>query len=191
MTEYMAGGRRRIDRVLAPEYLAELQTMDVADLRDRRAEADQEETDLSYARRLLHGRLDLLRAEREARESGRKTPAAGTSTDTELVARLTKILADNPRPSHGMGRHLARLRPSRIGENRREAERAVADVGGSDLARLSDAELLGALDHLEDVERRLSRSRREVQKVVDSLTAELARRYQSGQVAVAAPSSTA
>ncbi len=185
MTEYKAGGRRRIDRVLAPDYLADLDALDVAELRARRAEADQEETDLSYARRLLHGRLDLLRAEREAREAGQATPPPGTTSDAELVGRLSKILADRPRESHGLGRHLARLRPSRIGQNRREAERAVADVSSSDLSQLSDVELLGALDHLEDVERRVSRSRREVQKVVDTLTAELARRYQSGQVPVA------
>lgn len=184
MTEYMAGGRRRIDRVLAPDYLDGLDDIDITELRARRAEADQEETDLSYARRLLHGRLDLLRAEREAREQGVGSAPAGTTSDDELVGRLSRILADRPRESHGLGRHFARLRPSRIGENRREAERAVADVHGSDLAHLSDAELLGALEHLEDVERRVSRSRRDVQRVVDSLTAELARRYQSGQVAV-------
>lgn len=186
MTEYLAGGRRRIDRVLAPDYLVDLGSMEVTELRARRAEADQEETDLSYARRLLHGRLDLLRAEREARESGQAAPLPGVSTDTELVDRLSKILADRPREAHGMGRHLSRLRPSRIGQNRREAERAVADVGSSDLSRLTDEELIGALERLEDVERRVSKSRREVQRVVDSLTAELARRYQSGQVTVSA-----
>lgn len=186
MSEYMAGGRRRIDRVLAPDYLDGLDDLDVAELRARRAEADQEETDLSYARRLLHGRMDLLRAEREARENGERTPEPGTSTDAELVGRLSRILADRPSAAHGLGRHLTRLRPTRIGENRREAERAVADVGSSDLAQLTDAQLLGSLDHLEDVERRVSRSRREVQRVVDTLTAELARRYQSGQVPVAA-----
>ncbi len=187
MTEYMAGGRRRIDRVLAPDYLTGLATIEITELRARRAEADQEETDLSYARRLLQGRLDLLRAEREARESGQGAPAAGTSSDDELVSRLAKVLADRPRESHGLGRHLSRLVPSRIGENRREAERAFADVHGSDLAHLSNPELIGALDHLEDVERRVSRSRRDVQRVVDALTAELARRYQAGQVPVALP----
>ena len=63
----------------------------------------------------------------------------------------------------------------------------MADVGGSDLRQLTDAELLGALDNLEDVERRLSRSRRMVQEVVDTLTTEIARRYQSGEVPISLP----
>ena len=70
MTEYVVGGRRRIDRVLAPEYLDGLDGLGMEELRSRKAEAEQEETDLSYARRLLQGRLDILRAEREARKLG-------------------------------------------------------------------------------------------------------------------------
>ncbi len=189
MTEYVVGGRRRIDRVLAPEYLDGLDGLGMEELRSRKAEAEQEETDLSYARRLLQGRLDILRAEREARQNGEPGfgQSAGQATDAELAERLSKILTDSPRRSHGLGRHLSRQRPSRVGENRREAERAVADIGGSDLAHLSDPELTGALDHLEDVERRLSRSRRQVQVVADTLTAEIARRYQSGQVPISLP----
>jgi hypothetical protein len=190
MTEYVVGGRRRIDRVLAPDFLDGLDGLDMDDLRARKAEAEQEETDLSYARRLLQGRLDILRAEREARENGEPGfggQPAGQASDAELADRLSKILADSPRRSHGLGRHLARQRPSRVGENRREAERAVADIGGSDLAHLTNPELIGALEHLEDVERRLSRSRRQVQVVADTLTAEIARRYQSGQVPISLP----
>lgn len=185
----MVGGRRRIDRVLDPTYLDDLETLELGELRERKAEAEQEETDLSYARRLLQGRLDLLRAESAAREKGESLAgkAPGESSDDELVQRLTDVLADGERRTHGLGRHLAGLRPSRVGETRREAERAVADVGGSDLAHLSDPELIGALEHLTDVESRLSRSRRAVQNVADRLTAELARRYQVGQVPISLP----
>ncbi len=188
MTEYMVGGRRRIDRVLAPGFAVGLDDLDLDELRARRAEAEQEETDLSYARRLLQGRLDILRAEREARENGEPGfgPGPGQSTDAQLAERLAKVLADGPRSTRGLGRHLS-YEPTRVGENRREAERAVADVGGSDLRQLTDAELLGALDNLEDVERRLSRSRRMVQEVVDTLTTEIARRYQSGEVPISLP----
>ena len=108
----------------------------------------------------------------------------GQQTVTE---RLAKALADPPRQSRGLGRHLSALLPSRIGENRREAERAVSDVGGSDLAHLGEPELRGAIDHLADVEARLSRSRRQVQNVVDRLTGEIARRYQAGHVPIALP----
>ncbi len=192
MTEYMVGGRRRIDRVLAPEFLDGVDTLPMEELRIRKAEAEQEETDLSYARRLVQGRLDILRAENEARakgEAGLSGRPPGEATDAELADRLSRVLSDGdgPRRTHGLGRHLAGLRPSRVGQSRREAERAVADVGGSDLAHLADAELAGALEHLADVEARLSRSRRAVQQVADRLTAEIARRYQAGQVPIALP----
>ena len=67
MSEFMAGGRRRVDRVLAPDYLVGLSQLSLEEVRARRAEAEQEEVDLSYARRLLQGRVDILRAEQDYR----------------------------------------------------------------------------------------------------------------------------
>jgi anti-sigma-K factor RsiG len=176
MTEFVAGGRRRIDRVLAPDYLEGLAGLSLDEVRVRRAEADQEEVDLSYARRLLQGRIDILRAEQQRRR-GEGPLAAPLRGDAAIVEALKRILTDEPRPANGGGRHLG-VQPSRVGEHRREAERAVADVGGSDLAAMDDFRLAEALDSLTDVEARVSRSRRQVQNVVDQLTAEIARRYQ-------------
>jgi hypothetical protein len=178
MTEFLAGGRRRIDRVLAPEFLQGLDGLDLDEVRSRRTDADQEEVDLSYARRLLQGRIDILRAE-QARRQGTGPLGSPPRTDGEIVEALTWILADERREDHGFGRHMSG-QPSRVGEHRREAERAVADVGGSDLPSLDDAQLAAAIDELGDIESRVSRSRRQVQTVVDALTEEVARRYQVG-----------
>jgi hypothetical protein len=179
LTGYLAGGRRRIDRVLAPGFLDGIDVLDLDEVRIRRAEADQEEVDLSYARRLLQGRLDILRAEKQRRAGdGPLLPALGTRDDQAIVEALKRILADGPRTDRGMGRHMA-AEPSRVGEHRREAEAAVADVGGSDLNAMDDPALDAAIDRLGDIETRVSKARREVQKVVDELTAEVARRYTS------------
>ena len=98
---------------------------------------------------------------------------------------LSRILADGgPRVDHGMGRYLGNVEPTRVGEHRREAERAVADVGSSDLAAMSDAVLVEAVEHLGDIEKRVSRTRRSVQVVVDALTEEVARRYATGEIAI-------
>ena len=70
MTAPMAGGRRRIDRVLAEDFLADLDSADLETLRAMRAEAEQEEVDLSYVRRLIQGRIDIADAERHRRVSG-------------------------------------------------------------------------------------------------------------------------
>ena len=71
---YQVGGRRALDRVLAPDFLDDLQGMDLPTLREHRTVAEQEEADLSYARRLIQGRLDLLGAEEAAPRRGRRRP---------------------------------------------------------------------------------------------------------------------
>ena len=184
MTEFMPGGRRRVDRVLAPDFLVGLSELGLDEVRARRAEAEQEEVDLSYARRLLQGRLDILRAEQDSRETDGGM-IREPRTDVEIVGALARILADGgPRTDHGMGRYLGSVEPTRVGEHRREAERAVADVGSSDLAAMSDAVLAEAVEHLGDIETRVSRTRRRVQAVVDTLTEEIARRYATGEIAI-------
>lgn len=182
MTEYLPGGRRRVDRVLAPPFLKGITELPLEEVRARRVDADQEEADLSYARRLLQGRIDILRAEQSGRH-GEGSLVGRPHTDTEIVGALSRILGSDTRNDHGLGRYLG-SGPTRIGEHRREAERAVADVGGSDLAALDDVELQEAIDRLVSIEGRVSRTRREVQRVVDTLTQEVARRYISGEITV-------
>ena len=59
MTAPMAGGRRRVDRVLDPEFVADLAGTDLRTLSAKRLDAEQEEVDLSYVRRLIQGRVDI------------------------------------------------------------------------------------------------------------------------------------
>jgi hypothetical protein len=64
--EVVRGGQRRIDRVLDPGFVAGVGQLDLAELHARREEA--EEADISFLRRLLQGRLDILRAELDVEE---------------------------------------------------------------------------------------------------------------------------
>jgi hypothetical protein len=177
------GGRRRIDQVLAGDFLDGLHDLPVEELRARRTEADQEETDLSYARRLLHGRLDLLRAEQAARTGGEDAPGDGVQTTEELVASLARTLADPPGPSHGMGKH-GLVEPSRVGEHRRAAEAAVADPATSNPAGMSDDELASAVERFDGLQREVGEQRAAVQKAADALSEELGRRYREGLLTV-------
>ena len=61
----MSGGRRRIDKVLADDFIADLEKIDIGDLRERRLEAEQEEADLSYVRRMLQGRCGSAKPARQ------------------------------------------------------------------------------------------------------------------------------
>jgi hypothetical protein len=173
------GGRRRIDQVLAGDFLDGLQDLPVEELRARRTEAEQEETDLSYARRLLHGRLDLLRAEQAARTGGADAPGDGVQSTEELVASLARTLADPPGPSHGMGKH-GLVEPSRVGEHRRAAEAAVADPATSNPAGMSDEDLAAAVERFDGLQREVGEQRAAVQKAADALSEELGRRYREG-----------
>ena len=169
--------------MLAPEFVTGLAELDLDGVRARRSEADQEEADLSYARRLLQARLDILRAE-QGRRAGGTAINLHPRSDAEIVETLAHILADEPRADRGMGRFLS-AEPSRVGEHRREAERAVSDLSDSDPTALSSEELTGAIRRLAEIEARVSRIRHEVQTVVDALTDEIARRYTRGEVSFA------
>lgn len=175
MIEVRPGGRRRIDRVLGPGYLSDLSELPLSVLRERRDEAAQEETDLSYLRRLLHARIDIVRAEQERRSSG---------GERSVVDQLAAILADNAiGPATGSGRH-QRLEPSRAGEHRRFAESLIGDTDLSDVSSLSNEKLADALDTYADEEVSVSSYRREVQGVMDTINAEIATRYRKGTASV-------
>ena len=179
MTQYQQGGRRRIDRVLAPGFADGLDALDADQLASRHLEAEQEEADLSYVRRLLQGRLDLLRSEAARRADG--TPSTGPRTDAELAQELRRVLTDT-----GAGPakpHYTNVQPTRVGEHRREVEAIVADVELSDAPHLDDARLGEAMERLESLERRVSESRRQVQHVLDRLAAEVDLRVERGTIA--------
>ncbi len=171
----MPGGRRRIDRVLDPEFLEGVGDVTLADVRGRRHEAEQEEADLSYVRRLLQGRIDIVRAELSRRSGDERG---------SLVDQLAGILAEGTiGEARGSGHHNV-VEPSRVAENRRTVEQLVSDVGVSDVVNRSDEELAESLTRLTSYEAAVSRNRRRVQEVMDACTAEIARRYQSGEATV-------
>ena len=168
-------GNRRIDRVLAEDYLEGLQQLSLPEVRALRADAEQEEVDLSYLRRMIQGRLDILRAELNRRD--------GTG-DQDLVKGLAGILADEPRaPARGLGRH-STMEPSRADSHRRYVEALVADVDLSDVTARSTDELAHALRTLSEEEQGLSAKRRQVQQVMDACGAEITRRYRDGEADV-------
>ena len=168
-------GSRRIDRVLAEDYLDGLREASLADVRSLRDEAEQEEVDLSYLRRMVQGRLDVLRAEVARR---------GGAEGGDLVAGLAQILAEEPRsPARGLGRHTS-IEPSRVDQHRRYVEALVADVDLSDVSARSDEDIAKAQELLASEEQGLSSKRREVQRVMDACSAEITRRYRDGEADV-------
>jgi hypothetical protein len=175
MIEVRPGGRRRIDRVLAPGYIAGLAQLELVEVRARRDDAAQEETDLSYLRRLLHARIDIVRAEQRRRQEGGSAP---------VVTELARILAANALgPTTGSGRFQT-LEPSRPQAHRRTVEALISDVDLSDVGALSGEQLATALQAYRTEEASVSQRRHEVQHVMDTLNAEIGARYASGTASV-------
>jgi anti-sigma-K factor RsiG len=167
---------RRLDRVLAADFTTGLGGLPLAELRERRVDALAEEGDLSYLRRVLHGRIDILAAESGRRTDGDSSP---------LVGRLTEILVDAPSARSASTRHLALSRtPPPAGEYRAALEARLRELAVPDLADCSDVTLRSAATALAGYEREVSDLRRKVQSVVDECAAELARRYREGEAAV-------
>jgi len=74
------------------EALPEFSTLSDDDLRDLIRRLAEEENEVSYRRRLLHGKIDILRAELVTRLQ--KQVGEGDSTHSEVdLDRLTEILA--------------------------------------------------------------------------------------------------
>lgn len=161
--------------MLAPGYLDDLRALSLDEVRALRQDAEQEETDLSYLRRLLQGRIDILHAALDRR--------LGSSAQGRVVDQLAEILADQPSERPPLGRHLS-TEPSRVGEYRRGMERMIADVDLSDVTARSEAEIRSAMESLAACERAVSRNRRAVQRIADACRSEVARRYRTGEAQV-------
>jgi hypothetical protein len=171
-----AGGAA-VDELLDPAFLRDVERRPMSDVRQLRRRAEQEEVNLSYTRRLLQGRLDIVRRElqRRAEHDGRS-----------LVDLLPEILAEKGRgPAHGLGRHQT-LQPAAPDVHESWVHGLTPDVDLSDVAGLPDADLQSAARALAAAEGSLSERRRGVQHVMDTLAGELARRYRNGEADVAA-----
>lgn len=165
--------RRRIDQVLDPEFVEGLGEFDLDEIRTRRQLAGDVENELSYYRRLLHGRLDLIRFELR-RRSGEETRS--------LIEALPEILADSEQPGtpHRSGRYEVPDLPVLPDVGRREIDHV---LGGDVLIRigeLTDDELNAAVESISEMEAEISERRKSVQQVEDALVEELASRYRVG-----------
>lgn len=157
------------------------------ELRSLRRDAQRNEADLSYVRRLLQGRIDILRAEL-ARRGGAAAPdppagPAGPTAVSAVVERLPEILTDAPARRRSSARHVTVCTP-RGEEFRRLAAEMLAEVGLSDLGARTDQELGAAMGRLVRYEQQVSHRRRQLQRTADDCGAEIARRYREGEAQV-------
>ncbi|MDP8960848.1 MAG: hypothetical protein M3N32_04430 [Actinomycetota bacterium] len=188
-------GRRRLDRILARGYLDDLAGRSTHEIRAMRDECEEEESAISFARRMLQGKLDILRAEALRRHD------SGTNGDVQsLLDALPQILSDRGGPDRGgpearaggpddVPARLLRPRAPRslvpsVDYQRREGERLVEEHTLALLEEKSTEELSEMVHLVTEKERELSELRRQLFDRLDALQEELTRRYQRGEASV-------
>ncbi|WP_049567779.1 hypothetical protein [Streptomyces sp. SBT349] len=150
-----------------------LPELGLPELRALRRAALREERDLSFVRRLLQGRIDILQAERRRR----------IAQEPGLLDQLPRILADGPSRQRSSARHVTLGTPLSE-EYRQLTEEMLGQVELSDLSALDDDELHDALGRLARWEAHVSRRRQELHRTADGCGAEIARRYREGEAQV-------
>ena len=165
--------RRRIDIVLETEYLENLADLELNEVRRRRDTAEDVEAQISYYRRLLHGRMDLLDFELR-RRSG--------DEERSILEALPEILASGMvLGSEPNLKHIETMPPLPSVTGRRLIDKIMDDGVLANLPELADAEIHEAIDRLRDVENQLSGQRRQLHQVIDTLQDEMVARYRSQQ----------
>ncbi|MDQ8704811.1 hypothetical protein RCO28_20275 [Streptomyces sp. LHD-70] len=159
-----------------PEH--DLAVLRLPEVRALRRTSQQDEADLSYVRRLLQGRIDILRA-----ELARRRDPAVPAPDPDMVARLSEILTDTPSRHRSSARHVTVGTPH--GEEYRSlAAEMLGEVELSDLEARTDDELHAAMGRLVRYEQQVSHRRQLLQRTADDCSAEIARRYREGEAQV-------
>jgi hypothetical protein len=171
----------RIDAILSPDYVDDLPSLAMAEVRKRRDESQEAADELSYLRRLVQGRLDIVHADMERRASG------GEPEDVAaLVERLEKgeIIAESTRAG-GLGRLPATFGPVDMdGWISDELDAIVNADKLTALHDLDDDEVRQIAERLSDVERKVSDQRGALHDVANRLQEEIVRRYKSGEASV-------
>lgn len=164
----MPSERRRLDQVKDPEFVSDLETISLDELRNRRDLADDVENELSYYRRILHGRLDLLAFEQRRRRG---------EEDRSLIDALTEILTGRDRVGGSSGRHLSTELPDIPLNGRRHLDQILGNDLMARLGEMDESELAEAASELAELEAEISGVRQDVQGILDLLHAEVINRY--------------
>jgi Mg2+ and Co2+ transporter CorA len=169
-----------VERVLADDWLGDLPSLPIDDIRSRRDEVRAIEDRVSYLRRIIQGRLDIVAADLRRRTEGGSPLDLGT-----LIEQLPDILSDKG-GTGGPGRLPSGLIPPDDADLAAEIDRVAGPDLLGHLDELSDEAVADLARSIGELEKRTSAARRGLFGRIDALNAELARRYGSGEADVAA-----
>lgn len=161
--------RRRIDIIAEPGFASGVKGLDLDELRHRRDMCAELDIELSYYRRMLHGKMDLLAYEMRRR--------AGEET-MSIIEALPRIMAEGGYSESGPSQRSVPVEIPDLPEpGRRLVDRALGDDYLLRLPSMTDDELRDTQNFLSEVEVDVSQQRKQVHAVLDRFQEELARRY--------------
>ena len=168
----------RLDALIDDEFVASAPDRTIEELRRTRDACQAFESGLSFIRRMVQGRLDIVGAEVARRRLGERP------LDTaSLVATLPELLSDEQ--SAAASARAVGITPPDIDD---ELIRQLDDIVGmrelSELGSMSD-ELLDTVSvRLAELEAELSSHRRRLHTHIDAIQTEIIGRYQRGDADV-------
>ncbi len=155
---------------MKPDVMVEPSTLPLAVLREVRAQLQADEDALSYVRRIAQARIDLVHAELSRRATG----ADSTELSAVFAGSLRGDAQRPPRPIEEFSDH-----PLAI-----ELDDLCASLGNHRVIELDDAELKHLDRALVAFEGERSSERQALFFRLDAFSAELVRRYRSGEASV-------
>jgi len=167
-----------VDRILEDAYLGGIDGRSTDEIRAMRDECEEEESGVSFARRMIQGKLDILREEALRRRE------VGDSGSTTLLAALPTLLGDDGPTSVGNVRVTRFLVPPSVHYHRRDVEWLLGDDALVGVDVRSADELARLVGTLAAKEAELSALRRRLLERLDRLQEELIRRYKDGSAHV-------
>lgn len=168
-----------LERVLGNVPDADLTSLELADVRSRRAAAGALEDSISYVRRVIQVRLDILGTELAHRRSG------GSPADSrELVARLPQILAERGGASGQTQAPRDLLFPDVDAALVTAVDDVVTTAQLASVDQVDDESLADLVDRLEVLEGEVSATRHALHERLDALQGEIVRRYRTGEASV-------
>jgi hypothetical protein len=175
----MPSSRDDLDRILTSPYLDGIENRSLDEIRAMRTECQEAEVQLSYLRRLVQGRLDIVHAYLEH-------PGSDSPPDlSSLVADLPGILSSGPGRPPGPEHLPLLIAPDTEGSDL-TAELDVV-LGADEITTLADMDpdqLRDLASRLESLENRVSLDRRALHVRIDTLQAELVARHKTGRASV-------
>lgn len=172
----------QVDVLLSSDFVEGIDEAPISEVRAKRDACQRAEVALSYVRRVLQGKLDLIEAEKARRADGGATDAA------TLIERLPEILAGPPAQGTAPHPPIAIMPGVAAGMSEAFDVELSAIEGGKDLSGnvglLDDGQLEEVAGRIRATEAQVSARRRGLHERIDQLQAQIVARYKSGEADV-------